>query len=92
MAKEEGNFSTKSKPAVKFLKHIRKIFLRKTGTKISDQGVKSAQANESIKIIYRKREKRGDLSGGPVDKNLPSNAGDTGLIPDLGISHLPQNN
>ena len=46
--------------------------------------MKSAQANESIKIIYRKREKRGDLFGGPVDKNLPSNAGDTGLIPSQG--------
>ena len=28
--------------------------------------------------------------GGPVIKNPPANAGDTGLIPDLGRSHLPQ--
>ena len=30
--------------------------------------------------------------GGPVIKNPPANAGDTGLIPDLGRSHLPQSN
>ena len=33
-----------------------------------------------LKLIYR------DVSGGPVVKNLPSNAGDVGLIPGLGIS------
>ena len=82
--KKKEIFPLKVNLQTKFLKHIRKIFLRKTGTKISDQGVKSAQANESIKIIYRKREKRGDLFGGPVDKNLPSNAGDIGLIPSQG--------
>ena len=30
--------------------------------------------------------------GGPVIKNPPANAGDTGLIPDLGRSHLSQSN
>ena len=30
--------------------------------------------------------------GGSVVKNLPANAGDTGLIPDWGRSHLPQSN
>ena len=28
--------------------------------------------------------------GGPVVKNLPTNVGDTGSIPGLGISHMPQ--
>ena len=28
--------------------------------------------------------------GGSVGKNFPANAGDTGLIPDLGISHMLQ--
>ena len=28
--------------------------------------------------------------GGSVVKNPPANAGDTGLIPDLGRSHVPQ--
>lgn len=53
--KKKGIFPLKVNLQTKFLKHIRKIFLRKTGTKISNQEVKSAQANESIKIIYRKR-------------------------------------
>ena len=28
-----------------------------------------------------------DFSGGPVVKHVPASAGDTGLIPGLGISH-----
>ena len=31
----------------------------------------------------------GNFPGGPVVKSLPTNAGDTGLIPDLGRSHMP---
>ena len=30
--------------------------------------------------------------GGSVGKNLRANSGDTGWIPDPGISHLPQSN
>ena len=33
-----------------------------------------------------------DFPGGAVDRNLPANAGDTGLIPDPGRSHVPWNN
>ena len=33
-----------------------------------------------------------DLPGGAVVKNPPANAGDMGLIPDLGRSHMPQSN
>ena len=32
----------------------------------------------------------GDFSGGPVDKNLPTSAGDTGSIPTQAESTLPQ--
>ena len=32
------------------------------------------------------------LSGGPVVRNLPANAGVTGLIPGLGRSHVPWSN
>ena len=32
------------------------------------------------------------FSGGPVVKNPPFNARDTGSIPDLGRSHMPQGN
>ena len=31
-----------------------------------------------------------DFPGGPVVKNPPANAGDTGLIPRLGRFHMPQ--
>ena len=31
-----------------------------------------------------------DFSGGTVDKNLPGNAGDTGLIPGPGRLHMPR--
>ena len=34
----------------------------------------------------------GDFPGGPVVKNLPSNARDTGSIPGLGGSHMMQSN
>ena len=33
-----------------------------------------------------------DFPGSPVVKNLPANAGDTGLIPDLEGSHMPRSN
>ena len=31
-----------------------------------------------------------DFPGGSVVKNPPANAGDTGLSPGLGISHMPR--
>ena len=33
-----------------------------------------------------------DFLGGPVLKNPPVNAGDTGSIPGLGRSHMPRSN
>jgi len=33
-----------------------------------------------------------DFPGGPVVKNLPASAGDTGLIPGLGRFHVSQGN
>ena len=33
-----------------------------------------------------------DFPGGPVDKNLPANAEDTGWIPDPGRLHMPRSN
>ena len=33
-----------------------------------------------------------DFPGGPVAKNLPANAGDTGSIPGPGRSHMPRGN
>ena len=34
----------------------------------------------------------GGFPGGAVVKNLPANAGDTGLSPGLGRSHIPRSN
>ena len=34
----------------------------------------------------------GGFPGGAVVKNLPANAGDTGLSPGLGRSHMPRSN
>ena len=33
-----------------------------------------------------------DFPGGPVVKNLPASAGETGSIPGLGRFHMPQGN
>ena len=38
------------------------------------------------------KNKQRDFPDGKVVKNLPANAGDTGSIPGLGRSHMPQNN
>ena len=42
---------------------------------------------ESLLSLKKKKKNRG-FPGGSVVKNLPPNAGDTGLIPDLGRSHV----
>ena len=48
----------------------------------------------SAKCLSRKSSLRlsGDFPGGSVVKNPPVKAGDTGLIPEMGRSHMPQNN
>ena len=40
----------------------------------------------------RKRREKADSSGGPGIKNLPAQAGNTGLITGLGSSHVLQSN
>ena len=42
--------------------------------------------------IYNTKSKPWNFPGGPVVKNLTANARDTGLIPDLGRSHMPRSN
>ena len=42
--------------------------------------------------LYLYKEVIWGLPGGSVVKNLPANAGDTGSVPDLGRSHMPQSN
>ena len=47
------------------------------------------------KVKKKKLKKKSNVkgfTGGTVVKNLPANAGDMGLSPRLGRSHMPQNN
>ena len=46
----------------------------------------------TIKLIFKKKERKKGFPGGSVVKNSPANAGDMGLIPGLGGSHMPQSN
>ena len=41
---------------------------------------------------YLEKKARRDFPGGAVVKNLPANAGDTGLSPGPGGSHMPRSN
>ena len=43
-----------------------------------------------LKKYFTKKSK--DFPGGAADKNLPARAGDLGLIPDLGRSHMLRSN
>ena len=45
-----------------------------------------------ISIFQLKTKKIGGFPGGAVVENLPANAGDTGLSPGLGRSHMPRSN
>ena len=47
-----------------------------------------------LKASWRKEVKkvRMDFPGGSVVNNSPATAGDMGLIPDLGRSHMPHDN
>ena len=51
--------------------------------------VKMAHFMLSVHIFYHNK-RRGDFPGGAVVENLPANAGDTGLSPGLGRSHVPR--
>ena len=42
--------------------------------------------------LYKDRIGNMDFTGGTVVKNPPANAGDTGLSPGPGRSHMPQSN
>ena len=46
----------------------------------------------SLKNEKLKKKDIRDFPGGTVVKNPPANAGDMGLIPGLGRSHMPQSN
>ena len=51
------------------------------------------ETNEKIEIPKEiKNPKQEGFPGGSVVKNPPANAGDTGLIPGPGRSHMPRSN
>ena len=58
--------------------------------------IKLLYINDTSIMNLKKNEhfwKQGvDFPGGTVDKNLPANVGDTGLIPGPGRFHMPQSN
>ena len=60
---------------------------------LSEDGViaSTVQSEETSHLCYINEEDL-DFPGGTVVKNLPANAGDTGLIPGLGRSHMPWSN
>ena len=61
--------------------------------KIGKEGVPEKRVWEryNLKVnVYRKFNR--DFPGGTVVKNLPVNAGDTGLIPGPGRSHMLRSN
>ena len=54
----------------------------------------SGTDSTTMEVGTQERLKTGglDFPGGTVVRNLPANAGDTGLIPGLGRSHMLRNN
>ena len=48
-----------------------------------------AEASISIKTLKKNKQSR-DFAGGSVVKNVPTNTGDTSLIPGPGRSRMPQ--
>ena len=53
------------------------------------ENIGSKPALQEDSVSYKKSKNSGDFPGGPVVKNPPANAGDTGSIPGPGGSHVP---
>ena len=58
--------------------------LQKTSKQANSRLTVSDETLGSLRMYY------GDFPDGPVVKNLPANAGDEGLIPNLGKFYMPQ--
>ena len=52
----------------------------------------SLVADNTITLLSLHKKAFGGFPGGAVVKNLPANAGDTGLSPGPGRSHMPRSN
>ena len=50
------------------------------------------QTCQCLSQVIMHKNIRWDFPGGTVDKNLPANSGDTGLIPDPGRFHMLRSN
>ena len=51
-----------------------------------------AMLEENLTVVIKIKNSLSGFPGGSVVKNSPANAGDMGLIPGLGGSHMPQSN
>ena len=67
------------------------ILHSKTALEIEDYFLKTKGSTQEVLSVLTLFNNIGleDFSGGTVDKNLPAIAGDMGLIPGLGRSHMP---
>ena len=54
--------------------------------------LKITTINKTKSFGFKKKTLFQDFPGGLVVRNLPANAGDTGLISGPGRSHMPQSN
>ena len=54
------------------------------------ENIGSKPALQEDSVSHKKSKNSRDFPGGPVVKNLPVNAGDTGSNPDPGRSHMEQ--
>ena len=70
----------------------RQKFRSKITDRLNVKGMNRAQRRHKKRsgCSGTKTDIKSDFPGGPVVKNPPANAGDTGSIPDLGRSHVLQ--
>ena len=70
----------------KFIEYRREKF----GTKvIGEILINTRYTSYNNPVLYWHKNKSQDFPGGPVVKNPPANAGDTGSIPGPGRLHIP---
>ena len=65
---------------------------KKRSAKLNKSQKKLLRLNHTEGNCLKKKKRKADFPGGPVVKNPPANAGDTGSNPGLGRFHIPQGN